>query len=424
VEQTQELDIQRYLQIVFKRRYLFAFTAAVIITAVFILSYFTVPVYEAKSVVSIESSFLSDVLRNMGGTLSIDDKISALSTIMKSRTLVLKVINALGIDVQAMTQVQVEGLIKSMQDSTLITFEFNRSGRQGVDFFTVSFKDKNPQFARDYVNTVISKYIEESMGSKKEESFGANKFLLGQIDQYKEKVEKLDAEIALLRKNESIIYYDRFLELQKKLDDLLVQYTENHPEVIKVQSEIASLKAKFKTFQKKSLDSDGSASQSSEKISDSLAGAARVKKQLTMLERERDSAKKINDELVTAYGKSELSTQAELQNKSGTFRILDPAILPIKPVSSKRIKIMLLGIVGGIAGAFGLMVVIDVFDKSLKNVDTLRRFGYPVLAIIPHIQDPTELLRTRTKNIVFYILSGLFVVLLCVVIGRELIVAP
>ncbi len=425
MEETQELDIQRYLQIVLTRRYLFAFTAAVIITAVFIISYFIPPVYEAKSVVSIETNFLSGVIRNMGGSLTIDDKISALSTIMKSRTLVLKVINALGIDLQTMTQVQVEGLINSMQAKTQITLEFNRSGRQGVDFFTVSFKDKDPQFARDYVNMAISKYIEESIGSKKVESSGTNKFLLGQIDQYKEKVEKLDAQIALLQKDRSVIFYDRLPELQKRLDDLLVQYTENHPEVIKLQSEIASIKAKFKTLQKRPPDADGSANRSSEAIADGLSGAASVKKQqLTVLERERESNKKIYDELVAAYGKSQLSSQAEQQDKTGTFRILDPAILPIKPVSTKRINIMLLGIVGGIAGAFGLMVLIDLFDKSVKSVDALRRFGYPVLAIIPRIQNPTELLRTRIKNIVFYVLSGLFIVLLCVVMGRELLVVP
>jgi polysaccharide biosynthesis transport protein len=420
VEQDEGLDIQHYVQLVIKRRYLFTFTAAIIITAVFILSYFIPPTYEAKSVISIETNFLSDILRNMG-TLSIDDKASALSTIMKSRTLVLKVINALGIDIQTMTQIQVESLIRSMQNGTQITLEVNRSGRKSSDFFTISFRDKNPQFARDYVNTLINTYIEESMGSKKEESFGANKFLMGQIDQYKGKVDKLDAEIALLRKNKSLIYYDRFRELQKKLDELLIQYTENHPEVMRLQSEIASLKLKFKNAQIKSSDPNGSASESSEKSSDSIAGVADVKKRLTMLERERESSKKIYDELVAAYGKSQLSSQAELQDKVGTFRILDPAILPLQPISMKRIKIMLLGIVAGIAGAFGLIAVLDMFDKSVKNIDTLKSFGYPVLAIIPHIQDPAELIRTRIKNIVYYVLSGLFVVFLGAVMVKEMI---
>jgi len=404
VEETQELDLQRYIQLALKRRYLFAITAAAIITVVVIISHLIPPVYEAKTVVSIEKSFINDVLKNMGGTQSFDDKASALSTIMKSRTLVFKVIGDLIIDVQNMTQAQVEGLIKSAQDRTQITIEFNKSGRKDVDFFTVSFRDRNPQLARDYVNNVVSKYIETTIGSKREDSFGANRFLLDQINQFKEKVGKLDAEIAVLKKDQSIAQYNRYLELQKRRDDLLVQYTENHPEVIKVQSEIESLKAKYAISPKK------------------LAHASNVINQLTILERERESSKKIYDELAAAYGKSEVSSQAEIQDKSGTFRIVDPAVLPIKPVSPNRIMIILLGIIGGLAGAFGLLVVIDTLDTSVKSVDALRSFGVPVLAVIPHIQDPAALVKTRAKDIALYIFVGLFVVMLGAVMVRELLV--
>ena len=108
MEKTQELDIKRYFQLVLKRRYLFAMIAAAIITAVVIISYYVQPVYEAKTTVSIEKSFLNDVLRNIGGTQSIDDRTSALSTIMKSRTLIFKVINELGVDQHKMTEAQVK----------------------------------------------------------------------------------------------------------------------------------------------------------------------------------------------------------------------------------------------------------------------------------------------------------------------------
>jgi len=401
VEQTQELDIKRYLRLVLKRRYLFAVTAAFIITAVVIISHFIPPVYEAKTVVSIEKSFLNDVLKNIGGAQSIDDKATALSTIMKSRTLVLKVISDLGVDMQGMTEAEVEGLIKRTQDKTQITIEFSKGSRKDVDFFTVSFQNRDPRFARDYVNNVVSKYIETTIGSKREDSFGANRFLLDQINQLKEKVGKLDAEIAVLKKDQNIILYNRFLELQKRRDDLLVQYTEDHPEVIKVQSELEAHKAKYTISQKK------------------LAHASNVINRLTVLERERESSKKIFDELTAAYGKSEVSTQAELQDKAGTFRIVDPAVLPIVPVSPNRIMIILLGIVGGIAGAAGLIVLLDTFDDSIKNVDTIKSLGIPVLAIIPHIQDAHALIKSRRKDIFFFTLSGLYIVLLGVVIVLE-----
>jgi uncharacterized protein involved in exopolysaccharide biosynthesis len=167
-------------------------------------------------------------------------------------------------------------------------------------------------------------------------------------------VEKIEAEISLLKQDDNIILYNKFLELQKRLDSLLVQYTENHPEVQKVQSEIEALKTKYNISPKK------------------LAHASNVNNRLTVIERERESTKKIYDDLTAAYGKSQVSVQAEMQDKAGTFKIVDPAVLPIKPVSPNRILIILLGIVGGIAGAAALIVLLDAFDDSVKNVDTIR----------------------------------------------------
>jgi uncharacterized protein involved in exopolysaccharide biosynthesis len=86
---------------------------------------------------------------------------------MKSRTLVLKVFGDLGVDMQRMTEAEVERLIKSTQEQTRISIEFG-SSRRDVDFFTVSFQNRDPRFARDYVNNVVSKYIETSIGSKRE----------------------------------------------------------------------------------------------------------------------------------------------------------------------------------------------------------------------------------------------------------------
>ncbi|MGC1453904.1 MAG: GNVR domain-containing protein [Nitrospirota bacterium] len=401
MEQSEGLDIQRYLQLILKRRYLFAITAAFIITSVVIISHFIPPVYEANTVVAIEKSFLNDALKNIGGTQSVDDRATALSTIMKSRTLILKVIGDLGINMRGLTEAQVEGLLKSTQDRTKIAIEFSRGSGRDVDFFTVSFRDRDPQFARDYVNNVVGKYIETNIGSKRSDSSGANRFLLDQINQFKEKVDKIDAEIAALKKDESIVAYNRYLELQKRLDDLLVQYTENHPEVIKVKSEIEAYKAKYDISQKK------------------LEHALNVKNRLVILERDRESSKKMYDEMAAAYSKSEVSTKAELQDRAGTFRIVDPAVLPIKPVSPNRVMIIYMGIVGGIALAVGLIVLLDILDDSIKNVDMVKSLGIPVLAIIPHIQNPEALIKSRRKDFFFYTLSGLFVILLGAVIVLE-----
>jgi hypothetical protein len=99
---------------------------------------------------------------------------------------------------------------------------------------------------------------------------------------------------------------------------------------------------------------------------------------------------------------------------------VDPAILPFKPVSPNRIKIMLIGIFAGIAMAFGLIVFLDSFNKSIKSVDALKKFGLPVI-VVPHMPDPGELKKARRNNIFFYGLSGLFISLLVAVLVREVL---
>ena len=67
MEETHELDIQHYLRVAWKRRFLFVITAALIITAAVVISYVLPPVYEAKTVVAVEKSFLDNIIKNLGG---------------------------------------------------------------------------------------------------------------------------------------------------------------------------------------------------------------------------------------------------------------------------------------------------------------------------------------------------------------------
>jgi hypothetical protein len=81
---------------------------------------------------------------------------------------------------------------------------------------------------------------------------------------------------------------------------------------------------------------------------------------------------------------------------------------------------MLLGILAGIAVALGLIMFLDMSDKSVKSVGMLKNFGLPVI-VIPHMLNPGELNKARRNNVFFYGLSSLYVMLLAAVIVREVI---
>jgi succinoglycan biosynthesis transport protein ExoP len=437
------LELKRYINLIRKRRLLFASVAAAIIIGAFIISHIIPPLYEAKTLVSIEKNFLNDISKGLAVSPSVDSKVSALSTILGSRTLIYKVISDLDLDVTKKSDAEIEKLIKKIQDRMEVKIEFNRASRNDVDYFIVSFKDGNPKIARDYVNTLIGRYIEESLKYKREESTGANSFLLEQINFFKEKVGKLDAEIVKLRakeaqaelmrkkeeeaelmKNNRIIAGDERLielkKLQRRLDYLVVHYTDTFPEVVKTKADIEALKEKIKAHPYKPPIDDGAVKQSTETTKATLTLDSDVKTRLAELERERETNQRIYDELASAYGISQVSTQAEIQDRVGRFRIVDPAILPFKPVSPDRLKILLIGIFAGLAGAFGLIMFLDSFNKSVKNVDSLKKFGLPVI-IVPHVPNPDELKKTKRSNIFFYGFSSLFVCLLIAVLVREVL---
>ena len=103
----------------------------------------------------------------------------------------------------------------------------------------------------------------------------------------------------------------------------------------------------------------------------------------------------------------------EAQDKSTTFRVVDPAVLPLKPSSPNRLKLMIMSIFGGCVASFGLLVILDKLDVSVKNIDFIKELGAPVLAIIPRIQHPSQVHRRRRNSLIFFFAAGVY--FLCII---------
>jgi succinoglycan biosynthesis transport protein ExoP len=412
-ETPQEFDIKKYTALLYKRRYVFVAVAAIITTIAVIISYVAPKIYEAKSTVLIERNYVNELMKGIGITTSVDDRLRAIEVVMKSRSLLVRVLGFLDPDLTKKSEAEVEKLVQQFKKRTEIKITMAKSD---MDMFTVSLKDGDPAFARDYVNLLIRMYIEEGQSHKRDETYGANKFLLGQIDLFKEKINTIERNIARLRKERSVVAQERLPVLQKRLNELLVQYTDNHPEVLKVKAEIETLKNRAKENQQtldagKTGSKDDATSPTREQGTEPSAAKQGEKIKLDELERERNAYQKIYQDLIAMQGRSEVSTHIETQDKTGTFKVLEPALLPIKPVSLSRVKIMLLGLFAGIGGGIGFIILLDSMDKSVKTVDALKAFGFPVLAIIPHIQNPADLLKTRRNDLFLYTAAGAY--LLC-----------
>jgi polysaccharide chain length determinant protein (PEP-CTERM system associated) len=498
-------DIGKYLKLVHKRKNIFILSAIAIITLALAYSYALPEIYEAKCTVLIETNVIKNLIKDITVTPSMEERLRVISYAMKSRNLLLRVIEDLGFELNAMTPGEVERLIKGLHKKTKI------ESTSKMDMFTVFYRHRDPEFARDYVNALVGRYIEANISDKREEAYGANRFLSEQIKFFKGKLDNSEMKIINFRKDRGVIVViderdvvediksaqgeleelkvknkelmarervigkkikeedpyavailgkktgkslqGMLFMLQSRLNELLMRYTENHPEVIRVRAEMEALKdgkveemgkdmenteTKMSTLNplyqqlKEELAKTGlelaaiaAKEEHFKDLIESKKGYLRnmpgEKKKLVDLEREKDTYKNIYEELVHRLGRSEVSKQMEVQDKAATFRILDPAVLPAEPVSPNRLRLLLLGIFAGLAGGLGVVVLLDHIDNSVKTLETLKTLGLPVLAIIPGIQNSEELMKRRRKDVMLYGLTGLYMLCVLGVVAFELL---
>jgi len=411
-EQEQALDVRQYLDIIYRRRYLFMIIAAVIVTFATVASYLRPNIYEASTIVSIERNYINVLMRDLAVESSTNERVQALAVVMTSRRTLLRVLEELQVPMSKMTEEQISKLITHYQNNTKIKQGTGRAGRTDADIFTVSYQDRDPRFARDYVNALVSFYVIESLSAKREEALGANRFIYDQMELYKGKLARTEAALATRKKQLSMDAISRLVDLQNKLDEMLVQYTEDHPDVLRLKGEIASTKEQIRR------STGGTGDTPSGQGARALMEAGNDKS-VKDLERERDAYLKVYESLVASLGRSEVSAQVEVKAKADTFNILEPATLPIKPVSRPRWKFILMGLIAGVIGAAAAVILIDRTDRTIKSVDTLRNLGLPVIGIIPRISSPDAISAARRKDLLAYGLAGVYLASIGVIVVVE-----
>jgi uncharacterized protein involved in exopolysaccharide biosynthesis len=438
---TSEFDYRQYLSLLRKWKYPAILLALLIMTGAVAISYLLPEKYEAQSTVFIEKSIISDLLKGIAVSPTVADKTKVLTYALNSRTLILKVIDDLDLNVRKRSDAQLEETIRTFQQNVNIKVK----DKEGL--FIISYADSNPRLARDYVNTLVRRYIEENVSSKREESYGATSFLTEQIKSYKEKLEKADAAVnsarqrvydAMTRRPHSGVtrsvarsadpLQGRLFALEKRLDELRTQFTDSYPEVLKVKAEIETVREQMRN-PSRSASTAGGASRRvvRENVDRGTMGLPQgpippaLQSELEQLERERDYQQTLYQQLVNRQGQSEISKQMEVQDKATTFRIIDPAVIPIRPASPDRVKIILMGILAGLAAGVGIALLLDKMDHSVKSIDEVKKLGVAVLAVVPTIRNPQELSLRRKKDLRVFAAAGAYFALIVAVLAYEVV---
>ncbi len=473
-----EIDYRTYLNIILQKKILFTIIAIAVCTVGIVTTYLWPQKYEAQSTVFIEKSVINDLVEGIAITQSLEGRLKVLSQMLGSRNLLLKVIDAL--DVDLVDKNNTNSLIKDFQKNTKITIK-------DKDLFIIQYANSNPRLARDYVNTLIQKYIEQNLSANRQESYGANRFLSEQMEHFRSKIQEAEGRLAQFKQQESYAVFndDSYLlteirqgeamlneletqktalqakksllnrgstqggtsaehlaDLQRRRDQLLLVYTDNYPEVILINAEIEQIRQAIKASGKGEKAPRIAEDASMEGTLLNIELNALVRKEETLkksleekkailatlpekhkiyneLLRDRDTYKNTYDQLVLRYGKSELSKQMEIQDKVDAFRIVDAAILPERPVSPNRVAILLMSLLAALGAGFGVIYALHYFDSSVKSIDTVQELGLPVLALIPQFTTTEDQLRQRQQAVTLTVCVAVYLLGYFLVLGYE-----
>jgi polysaccharide chain length determinant protein (PEP-CTERM system associated) len=124
--------------------------------------------------------------------------------------------------------------------------------------------------------------------------------------------------------------------------------------------------------------------------------------ELAALTRDYDTFEQSYRTLLQKKEDSEMSANLEKRQIGETFRILDPARLPEKPVSPARPQLYLIAILGAIALGIGLAAAAEYFDRTLKTeADVRAALNLMVLATVPHMRDRGALRQRSRRRLAF-----------------------
>ncbi|MGV2832525.1 GumC family protein [Pseudomonas shirazensis] len=200
---------------------------------------------------------------------------------------------------------------------------------------------------------------------------------------------------------------------------LLTTYTEAHPDVIAVKRKIDALQAagggpkassgvslevarartKIGAAQQRIASLVEQKRQLSAKIEGyeaEILEAPQVERGLVTLMRDHDNARKKYEEIRAKEMGAKITESLEQENKAERFVLLEPPLLPEKPVKPNRKKIVALGAVLAPAGGAALVMLMEMLNQRVRGVGALESVvGKRVLVAVPFIATQAELAKRR-----------------------------
>ncbi|MBC8386425.1 MAG: hypothetical protein H8E09_01130 [Gammaproteobacteria bacterium] len=449
--------------------------------------------YQAETKVYIDSSsVLRPLLRGLAIETDFQSNVRLMVKKLLSRPNLERAIRLMDMDINTKSTRDMDDLIEKVKSRVDISTQ-SRS-----EIYVISYQDELPQRAKKMVQTLLDIFVEDTLGDSAKDSDSAISFLDNQIAKYdqllqeaevrletfkrenvgvlpkdganyynqlqsikaqyeqaalelsesKNRRDKLASQLSELTIEKAVAttgsrYDERISKLETELENLLLNYTEAHPDVSSTRRVLESLIIKrdeevnnisnnepaskmenpvFQQLQVLLSETEANISSLTARANSYQAKMVQLKKyvdivpkiesEMQRLNRDYEVHKKNYNELVSRREQAKISEDVESDTDQVKFRIIEPprvpnvAAFPNRPLFDVGVLIVSLGI------GYGIGLILALSKPVFYNSKELRDFtGLAVLGSIMKFDTDTVLARRR-RNVYLFVFANIMLIAL------------
>jgi polysaccharide chain length determinant protein (PEP-CTERM system associated) len=484
--------LAEYWAIIRRRRWWLILPLFFIWTIVLGAGRFISPRYRSETVIIVEQQRVPDRYLAPTMTTDVQEWLQSMTQQILSRTRLLGIIRRFRLYAPDHGAANDDGAVESMRHDIKIDLVPSPGRQWELSAFKVSYSAPNAALAQQVTQELISVFIEENLRSRQRASESTTEFLESQLQEAGKNLAEQEqrlrefksrnlgelpeqlqnttqilasletrlqtAEEAADEANQQELSLQSLLaryrgmhvnlengtgeatvtlagaqeqldKLNGELADLKGRYTSQHPDVQRLQQEIAVAEQLKKRLQTAPAPKSGGPEEIATPRDQAgspmleLEGQIRAIKikvatrekevkmlrrqvadyqarvnlmpvreeQLAAITRDHDQSRANYESLLAKKTQSEMAADLEKRQQGDLFSIIDPPNLPQKPYWPNRFKLSLLGLALGTFVAAGITAAIEAIDSRIDSEDELRNLlTLPVLVGIPLLQAARE----------------------------------
>ncbi len=456
--------------------------------------------YQARARVFVDTqSILRPLLQGLAVEANPDAQVGLVARTLLSRPNLEQIAQQSGLDKEAKEDpAAMDRLLNGLnQRINLIG-----AGRENPNLYSIAFEDRDPRLAKQVIQAVVDVFQVNLVGDTQEDAEAARQFLDGQVAQYETRLREAenrlkefklrnvgrmpsegqtyntrlqqaatdlsavrleltqvenrrnslqrqlqDALQQQLRGDSEVVVLpidQRIQTLQQNLDELLIRFTEKHPDVDILKQTIADLKKQREQdrvrYTASLAESGGSArgqnvntvyQQLKVRIAEEEANIAslrtradeyvrryqelqaqistlpKIEAELAALNRDYEVNRQQHDQLLSRRESARLSQEAEQSKQDIRFKIIDPPQVPLKPSGPKRLLLMAMVLGAGLGAGVGLAFLIAQLWPTFDSRRSLMRIAdIPVFGSVGLVLSPAAQRRARSQTVIYFSLVG------------------